>query len=188
MTSTWYLATIPARDISKLSKSWTVLKYHSRYYCQIPLQAMLLPIQILCLLHIYRRITINWSILYQFSFLDNRVRIKETEYESLLECESHASSIAVTTFELGYDKSCSIWWTHQSSLVMTRRARFDGHRHTLFDSYSNGRTLARINIIFGKLVPIVFASILVPDPHVCVQTAATNMGIKPRSSHITRSR
>ena len=25
---------------------WTVLKYHSRYYCQIPLQVMLLPIQI----------------------------------------------------------------------------------------------------------------------------------------------
>ena len=26
---------------------WTILKYHSRYYCQIPLQVMLLPILIL---------------------------------------------------------------------------------------------------------------------------------------------
>ena len=53
MTGTWYSAIIPARDISKLSKYhspllvfWTILKYHSRYYCQIPLQVMLLPVLI----------------------------------------------------------------------------------------------------------------------------------------------
>ena len=39
MTCTWYLAIIPARNISKFSK------YHSRYCCQIP-QVMLLPVQI----------------------------------------------------------------------------------------------------------------------------------------------
>ena len=41
--------------------------------------------------------------------------------------------------------------------------------------------------LFGKLVPSVFASILVPDPHVCAQTGATNsptnVGIKSRALH-----
>ena len=41
------MAIIPARNISKFSKFWTILKYHSRYYCQIPLQVMLSPIHIL---------------------------------------------------------------------------------------------------------------------------------------------
>ena len=59
-------------------------------------------------------------------FLDNRVRIQETEYETPLEYENDSTSIAVTTIEPGYDKSCYIGWTHQSSLVMKRRARFDG--------------------------------------------------------------
>ena len=44
----------------------------------------------------------------QFLFLDNQVRIQEIEYESLLENKNDSSSIAVTTIELGYDKSCSI--------------------------------------------------------------------------------
>ena len=38
-----HLVIIPAH---KLFKFWTILQYHSRYYCQIPLQVMLLPIQI----------------------------------------------------------------------------------------------------------------------------------------------
>ena len=52
--------------------------------------------------------TSNLMLMDQFSFLDNRVRIQETEYESLLVYESHSSLIAITAIELGYDKSCWI--------------------------------------------------------------------------------
>ena len=53
----YYLEIIPACNIPKLSKYhllkqlvifWTILKYHLRYYFQILLQLMLLPIQITC--------------------------------------------------------------------------------------------------------------------------------------------
>ena len=33
-----------SRNMSRLVEFWKTLKYHSRYYCQIPLQVMVLPI------------------------------------------------------------------------------------------------------------------------------------------------
>ena len=39
-----HLVIIPAR---KLFKFWTILQYHLQYYCQIPLQVILLPTQII---------------------------------------------------------------------------------------------------------------------------------------------
>ena len=45
---------------------------------------------------------------------------------------------------------------------------------TPFDSYSNAVPVLESISLFGKLVPSVFASFLVPDPHICAQTAATN--------------